>query len=103
LSYTLLDQNGDPIEEDVTLKETISDFSGPQGVKPTETSIVMNAGTADDVVGYNIDTCPPPFTATMTQGFKVVKGSTTYNLTTTNSISMGRRSDGTKFVDVTLH
>jgi len=63
----------------------------------------MNAGTANDVVGYNIDTCPPAFTATMTQGFKVTKDSTTYNLTTTNSISMGRKNDGTKFVDVTIH
>jgi hypothetical protein len=104
ISYTLLDQKDDPIEEDVTLKEVISNFSGPEGLKPpTETSVVMNAGSANDVVGYNIALpCPPPFTASMTQSFKVIKDSTTYALSTTNAISMGRNSDGTKFVNVTI-
>jgi hypothetical protein len=64
---------------------------------------INDATGVNDVVGYNIALpCPPPFTASMTQSFKVIKDSTTYALSTTNAISMGRNSDGTKFVNVTI-
>ena len=103
LSYSLLDQAGEPIEIDVTLKEAISNFVGPQGVKPpNETSIEMLSGTADDIVGYAIPTCPPPFTASFTQTFTIVFGSQSFSLSTSNAISMGRTSSGAKFVDITM-
>ena len=103
LQYTLLDQAGQPIISDDLLKETISNFTGPENVRPpTETDIQMSNGIANDVVGYTIPSCPPPFTATFTQTFRVVVGAQSHSLTTANSMSMGRTVSGTKFVDITI-
>jgi hypothetical protein len=103
LTYHLLDQEGAEISSGDTLKETISNFSGPAGVKPPDlTNIQMASGVATDTVGYQIPTCPPPFTATFTQTFTVVIGTQSYTLTSSNAISMGRTGSGTKFVDITF-
>lgn len=101
LTYQLLDQEGAEINSGGTLKETISNFSGPVGLKPPDaTNTQMTSGRANDTVGYHILSCPPPFTATLTQTFTVVLGSQSYALTSSNAISMGRTSAGSKFVNI---
>lgn len=103
LVYQLLDQEQANINSNATLKEAISNFSGPAGVKPPDvTNIQMASGMAQDTVGYLLTTCPSPFTATFTQTFSVVIGTQSYSLTTSNAISMGRTSTGSKFVNITL-
>ena len=103
LLYQLLDQEGAEISSGDTLKETISNFSGPANVRPPDaTNIQMVSGTAPDMVGYEIPTCPPAFTATFTQTFTVVVGTQSYTLTSSNAISMGRTGSGAKFVDITF-
>ncbi len=105
LSYTLLDQNGDPIDTNGTISEGISGFNGPPGVQPPpETQRTMSHGTFPDVVGYNISSCPPPFTATFTQSFTVHLNTAghAWALSSQNSVSMGRTSAGAKFVDITF-
>lgn len=101
ITYTLLDQQGQPIDTDQQIMEILSNYSGPAGLKPNEKTIDMLGGQANDSIGYSASPCPQPFTATMTQTFKVLVGSG-YTLTTTNSISMGRNANGTKFVDVQI-
>ena len=105
LSYTLLDQNGDPIDTNGTISEGVSSFSGPPGVQPPlETQRTMSHGTFPDIVGYNIATCPPPFTATFVQSFTVHLNTAghAWALSSQNSVSMGRTSAGAKFVDITF-
>ena len=106
ISYTLLDQAGRVIDTDDTADEIISNYSGPEGLKPPETSpVTFTAGTLNDKVGYGTKTtdCPPPFTATATQNFILRTAATkSYSLSTTNLISMGRDSSGAKFVSVTI-
>jgi len=105
LSYTVLDQNGDPIDMGGIISEGISGFTGPQGVRPpdaTERTIVH--GAFPDDVGYTIGTCPPPFTATFIQSFTVHLNTSghAWALSSQNSVSMGRTSAGAKFVDITF-
>jgi hypothetical protein len=106
LSYTLLDQNGDPIDTNGTISEGISGFSSsdPNIQPPPETQRTMSHGTFPDVVGYNISSCPPPFTATFTQSFTVHLNTAghAWALSSQNSVSMGRTSAGAKFVDITF-
>lgn len=103
LSYKLLDQEGAEISSNDKLKETVSNYSGPAGVQPpVEKEVQMSNGTALDTVGYEIPTCPPEFTATFTQTFKVIIGTESYTLTSSNAISMGRTGSGSKFVDITF-
>jgi hypothetical protein len=103
LDYSLLDQAGQVVAEDLTVHEVFSNFtSNPAGFPPPQDqSPVANAGHLVDVVGYRIPTCPPPFTVTVTQTFTVTVGQTVYNVTTTNSFSYGRDASGNKFVTVT--
>jgi hypothetical protein len=103
LEYTLLDQAGQIIADDLTVREVFSDFtSTPAGLPPpTPRAPEANAGHLVDTIGYEIPTCPPPFTVSVTQTFTVTVGQTTYNLTTTNSVSYGRDASGNKFVTVT--
>lgn len=103
LEYTLLDQAGEVIAEDLTVDEVLSNFtSNPSGLPPPlPKHALANAGHLVDEVGYRIATCPPPFTISLTQKFTVKIGQTTYNLTTTNSVSYGRDASGNKFVTVT--
>jgi len=103
LNYSLLDQAGVVISEDLTVDEVLSDFtSDPSGLQqPDPKHPPANAGHLVDEVGYRIPTCPPPFTISLTQKFTVTVGQTTYNLTTTNSVSYGRDASGNKFVTVT--
>src|SRR6185436_3820229 len=103
LVYHLVDQEEALISSGATLKETFSNFSGPAGVAPpAERSVQMTSGAATDTVGYLISTCPSAFTATFTQTFEVLIGTQSYSLTTSNAISMGRTSSGSKFVNITL-
>jgi hypothetical protein len=104
ISYQLLDQSGQPINIDGTLQEIFSNFtsSDPAINPPQPTQPSMGAGQALDVVGYSIPSCPPPFSASLTQTFRVVIGQKSYPLSTSNSISMGRTSSGARFVDVTM-
>lgn len=103
LSYTLLDQSGQAIAVEDTITETFSNFSGPEGLRPpNETSAQMSGGVVNDTVGYLITDCPPSFTASFTQGFDAVIGTHTFHLTSSNAISMGRTSSGTKFVDISF-
>ena len=105
LSYSLLDQNGDAIDTNGTISEGISGFSAPSGVQPPpETERTMVHGTFPDVVGYNISSCPAPFTATFVQSFTVHLNTAghAWALSSQNSVSMGRTSAGAKFVDITF-
>lgn len=103
LSYTVLDQAGQSMDIEATLTETFSNFSGPEGLRPpNETSAQMSGGTINDTVGYAITDCPPPFTASFNQGFAVIIGNRTFHLSSSNAISTGRTSSGTKFVDITF-
>lgn len=103
VSYSLLDQGGQVIADDLTVQEVFSNFtSNPSGFsQPQAQAPQANQGHLVDVVGYSIPSCPPPFTASLTQTFTVTVEQTTYNLSTTNSISFGRDSSGNKFVTVT--
>ncbi|MGH9899493.1 MAG: IPT/TIG domain-containing protein [Pyrinomonadaceae bacterium] len=103
LAYTLVDQAGEVIMQDVTVQEVLSNFtSDPPGLSPPEAkSPVTNAGHLIDTVGYTIPTCPPPFTIRLTQTFTVNTGQITRNLSTANSISFGRDASGNKFVNDT--
>ena len=101
LTYTLLDQGGQPILSDDTIKENLTNYMGPPNTEPDEKTVAMQSGVFDDRIGYTIPECPPPFTATLTQTFTVTVGMKSYNLTTVNSITMGRNASGTKFVTVT--
>lgn len=105
LYYHLLDQEGVEISTDGTLQEAFSNFNGPAGLTNSEpVNASMSSGVAIDTVGYLTpdSTCPPPFTATVTQTFTVVIGAQSYPLTTSNSISEGRTTSGSKFVNITL-
>jgi hypothetical protein len=105
LSYTLLDQAGEPILSDDTIEETISSYSGPAGLRPpAQATEQLSSGVVNDRIAYDTETtdCPPTFTATWTQAFRVRINTTLYQLSTTNSISVGRTESGTKFVDVTV-
>ena len=103
LTYTLLDQNGDPINTNGTVSEGISGYSGPAGIPPpTETNMTMAQGTFQDTVGYTVDTCPSAFTATFFQNFTVHLNTAghAWALSSQNSVSMGRTSAGAKFVNI---
>lgn len=103
VNYSLLDQAGQVIAEDLAVSEVFTNItkSDPSLPDPQPNAPEANAGHVIDVVGYNIPTCPPPFTISLTQKFTAKVGQTTYNLTTTNSISFGRDASGNKFVNVT--
>jgi len=105
LEYTLLDQAGQPIITNAILSESHSNYNGPEGLRPPEAvEIPLNNGGANDRVGYlTADSdCPPPFTASLTQAFTVKVNNQVYNLTTTNSITLGRDASGAKSVNITM-
>ena len=104
VSYTLLDQAGQPIDVDGVVDEILSNYSGPPDKAPKAVSANMLGGRVDDLVGYDTATpdCPPPFTATVTQNLSAKIGAVSYAMTTTNSLSVGRDSAGGKFVNITI-
>ena len=105
LQYTLLDQEEAPIDTNGIISEGVSNYSGPSGTQPQETSVSLIHGEFPDTVGYNYSPdCPPPFTATFTQSFTVALATQGYAwaLSSQNAISMGRTSSGSKFVDLTF-
>jgi hypothetical protein len=106
LQYTLLDQEGAPIDTNGIISEGISNYSGPSDAQPQETSESMIHGGFPDTVGYNHSPgCPQPFTATFTQSFTVALATPghAWALSSQNAISMGRTSSGSKFVDMTFN
>ncbi len=78
--------------------EIVLNSRSPNPIDVTPTFYTASGNT----VGYSIPTCPPAFTATMTQTFVVVLGTQSYSLTSNNTISMGRTSSGSKFVNLTF-
>jgi hypothetical protein len=105
LQYTLLDQEGAPIDTSGTITEGISNYSGPSGAQPVENTASMNHGAFNDTVGYSSSPgCPSAFTATFTQTFTAALATQGYAwaLSSQNAISMGRTSSGSKFVDITF-
>ncbi len=87
LSYTLLDQGGQPILTNQPITELFTNYSGPPGSAPQNKTVNLTDRIVDDVVGFSTTapTCPSPFTATVTQKFNVLVGLNVYNLSTTNS------------------
>ena len=62
VQYTLLDQTGQIIDTDASVKEVLSAFSAPPGVKPVEAAQEnFVVGRLADGVGYGIPQCPGPF------------------------------------------
>jgi hypothetical protein len=105
VQYTLLDQNGDPIDVNGEIVEALFDFSGPQGLSPPpETIGSITHGHITDTVGYLTPTCPPAFTATVSQSFTVELATQghAWALSSQNAISEGRTSTGSKFVNITF-
>jgi hypothetical protein len=102
LSYSVLDQQDAVIDTNGALSETITDYQGPEEARLSPNSTTLAHGTFTDRIGYFIPTCPPAFTATCNQGFKVALGGHDYTLSSHNAISMGRTSEGSKFVNLTF-
>jgi hypothetical protein len=107
VQYTLLDQEAEaaPINVSGTISEGISGYNGPAGLSPPpETTGTITQGHITDTIGYSTPTCPPAFTATMTQSFTVHLNTSghAWALSSQNAISMGRTSGGSKFVNITF-
>jgi hypothetical protein len=102
INYELVDQAGQTITTDLTVNEVLSNItkSDPGIPDPQPTSPQTDAGGLVDTLGYLIPSCPPPFSVSFSQGFKVTIGQQTYNLSNSYSISYGRDAQGNKFVNV---
>jgi hypothetical protein len=102
INYELVDQAGLIIATDLTVNEVLSNItkSDPGISDPQPTSPQTDAGSLVDTLGYLIPSCPPPFTVSFSQAFKVTIGQQTYNLSNSYSISYGRDAQGNKFVNI---
>jgi hypothetical protein len=86
-----LDQDGQPIKQEITVDEKFSDYSGPPGLKRTDGPAPTNdQGWLEDLNALTTPagsclTADP--NVTENQKFSVTIGSTTYNLTTVVKIT----------------
>jgi hypothetical protein len=105
--YTLMDQDNPAqpiVESDVEVTEIFENYQGPgdpPDAQPTETE----DGQLCDIIGFvgaNPPNCPSPGSMfSVTQKFRVVIGSTTYDLTTVHSISAQKQSSTNYTITVT--
>ena len=72
------------------------------GIPPQDSG--STHGHITDTIGYLTPTCPPAFTATVSQDFTVELATQghAWVLSSQNAISEGRTSTGSKFVNITF-
>lgn len=107
LKYTLLDQAGNAILQELTVTETLTDFmpSDPNLPPPQPNETATNdEGIFGDTIGvpYAPPCNIPPFNYTLKQGFKVTVGESTYNLTTNNGVSVAKTAPAQWTINVTI-
>ena len=108
VKYTLLDQAGNPILQEVTVNEILTDFkpSDPSIPPPAAESgeTIEGEGSFGDLVGvaYAPPCNVPAFSFTLKQAFSVAFGQTTYNLTTKNDISVAKTASAQWTINVTI-
>ena len=95
VTYTLLDQSGNPIHQELTVAEVLTDFMAsdpgvPQPQANSETT--TDQGIFVDFLGvlYSPPCSIPAFNFTEKQTFQVTVGQSVYDLTTKNTISISK-------------
>lgn len=105
--YQLLDQGGEPILAEVEVTETFDNYQGPPELanqfQPI-TDFTNNAGQLGDTVAFSTPhpQCPLVFSLTVNQKFSAKVGTTSYPLTTVNSIADAKTSSGSYTINVTI-
>lgn len=95
VKYTLVDQAGNPILQELTVFETLTNFmpSDPNIPAPqaNDTTTDDEGIFGDQIASAYAPPCDiPPFNYTLKQTFKVIVGQSTYNLTTMNDVSVSK-------------
>jgi hypothetical protein len=95
VTYTLLDQVGNPILQVLNVNEVLTDFtpSDPRVPPPIPNdTVTTDEGIFGDTLGvaYAPPCTVPPFSYTIKQEFQVTVGQSIYDLTTKNTISVSK-------------
>ncbi len=110
LKYTLLDQDDEVLvlgaSEGLAISEVFSNaqISPPEANPPTPiTTSTNNVGVFGDIIGATspFPQCPPAFSYSATQKFKVTVNSQVFNLTTQNTLGVSKNSTGRWSITVT--
>ncbi len=107
IKYTLLDQASNPILQELSVSEILTDFipsdPGIPVPQPKNTTTNDEGIFGDQIaVAYAPPCDVPPFNYTLKQRFKVTVGQSMYNLTTLNDVSVSKTAPAQWTINVTI-